>query len=411
MKLRRLLLPAIALALVACKENINTPGQCPELCPGEQIGVRDTVLMPVPASDTSFFGYLTRTNRKVLLVSNGLSAGEYRAFVGFPNRIVDSVTVDNLRYKLEVDTIAVGFELRYRDTTATDLTIYLHRLPLTTDTTITYDDLAAQLMTAEILDSIKVPDTLKSGLVEAIFAADELVKLETPEADSGKMTFGLTVRASKPTGVGLSVDASGTESAPTIQTRGRVEVGDTTKQRQAVTIRPTDLGRFGYVGSFDRKDGADPDLLYIGGPSGARSVIRFDIPSYIMDSTQILRATLELTPALPLEGLPDRVTGDTVGIRGVQVDLGAKSPTLVASGLTNGGGMKVGTTETVLIDLVRLATQWQRVNGPPSVVFLVHNEEAIGGGFMQPVFYSTRSPSGQPRLRITYGVKTQPGRP
>ncbi len=75
---------ATVIAVAACQENINTPGDCPTLCPGEQIIVRDTVILATPGSDSAFFGYASKAASSVLLVSSGLPAGELRSCVGFP---------------------------------------------------------------------------------------------------------------------------------------------------------------------------------------------------------------------------------------------------------------------------------------------------------------------------------------
>lgn len=401
-----------ALAFGACQENLSAPGECPALCPGEQIIVRDTTILPILGGDSTFFGYLARSSRTVLLVSNGLPAGEYRSFVVFPAQRTDSVAVDGVSQAYTVDTVSISFNLQARDTTAKGLTVYLHRIPITTDTTITYPVLAALLDTAEVLDSIQVADTVKSGRIEALFVGDELTKFAGPAADSGKFAVGLTVRADKPTGVRLSVDAAGSTLAPLFENRGRAPaVTDTAKRRQVVQVRPTDVAKYGYVGNRDLSQTANPDLLYLGGPGAARALLRFALPTDLKDSAQILRATLELTPAISLDGLPSSPSGDSVAVRGVVVDLGAKSPPLLTGGLQSWGLLKQGTTDLVTIDLLLLATQWQIKDGPPATVFLALTDEVIGGGFMQPVFYSTRSATGQPRLRVTYGLPTRPGRP
>ncbi len=402
---------ALAVALGACQENLSAPAECPALCPGEQIIVRDTTILPITGGDSTYFGYLTRASRTILLVSNGLAAGEYRSFVVFPAQRTDSVAVDGVSQAYTVDTVSISFNLQARDTTATGLTLYLHRVPITTDTTITYQALAAMLDTAEVLDSIQVADTVKSGKIEALFVGDELTKFVGPAADSGKFGVGITVRASKPTGVRLSVDNVGSTLAPLFENRGKAAVTDTAKQRQVVQVRPTDIAKYGYVGNRDLSQTANPDLLYLGGPGAARSLLRFSLPTDIKDSAQILRATLELTPAISLDGLPSSPSGDSVAVRGVIVDLGAKSPPLLTGGLQSWGLLRQGTTEVVTVDLLLLATQWQIKDGPPATVFLALTDEVLGGGFMQPAFYSTRSATGQPRLRITYGLPTRPGRP
>ncbi|MEZ4585687.1 MAG: hypothetical protein R2909_04710 [Gemmatimonadales bacterium] len=90
-------------------------------------------------------------------------------------------------------------------------------------------------------------------------------------------------------------------------------------------------------------------------------------------------------------------------------DLGAKSPVLQSAGVQLAGRIVEGTAQPVQIDLRALVAQWRIENGPPSTVLLAHFQE--GGTFMQPVFFSTRSATGQPRLRITYALPTRPGHP
>jgi hypothetical protein len=147
----------------------------------------------------------------------------------------------------------------------------------------------------------------------------------------------------------------------------------------------------------------------VGGPQGARALIRFALPRTILDSAQVLRATLELTPAEPLHGLPDSPDRDTLAVAGVVADLGAKSPILVLAGLRLAGPLIEGTTDLVAVDVRQLVNQWQQSDGPPPVVVLQQLDQ--GNSFMQPVLFSTRSPAGQPLLRLTYGLPTRPGQP
>ncbi len=401
---------ATVIAVAACQENITTPGDCPTLCPGEQIIVRDTTILAIAGSDSAFFGYFPRASNTVLLVSSGLAAGELRSFLVFPKQRRDSIQVDGTQRALIVDTISISFSLQARDSTAKNLMLFLHRVPITVDTAITFDSLQVLIAGAPAFDSIAVADTVKLGKIEALFVGPRLALIDGPEADSGRFALGLTVRADKPTGVRLG-GGSGLTSGPLFETRGKVDVSDTAKQRQRTSVRPDAADKLGYVGNRDLAVGADPDLLYIGGPQAARSILRFAIPKFILDSSQILRATLELTPAARLDGLPNNPGGDSLAVRGVAADLGAKSPPLGAAGLLVKGGLGQGTTNATQVDMFSLVSQWQVAGGPPPVVFIAHLDEPLGGGFMQPVFYSTRSPTGQPRLRLTYGLPTRPGRP
>ncbi|MHB1327325.1 MAG: hypothetical protein ACYC2K_03910, partial [Gemmatimonadales bacterium] len=59
----------LALALAGCQDRITTPGTCPDLCPGDPIVIRDTTILPIAGSDSTFFGYADRSDRLGLLVS------------------------------------------------------------------------------------------------------------------------------------------------------------------------------------------------------------------------------------------------------------------------------------------------------------------------------------------------------
>jgi hypothetical protein len=395
---------AIALTAAGCKEDLSAPGHCPELCPGQQIPVFDTTIVAEAASDSSFFGFLPKAARQGLLVSNGLPAGEARAFVVFPAIRSDSFSLDGVFRKFTVDSADFTFTLQARDSTAKNLKIYLHKIPITVDSSITIADLEAAIAAGPIIDSILVPDSVKTGAVTTVLKGTELDFLTTSAADSGKIGLGLTVAASKPTGVRLALDPLNIAStAPLFEIRGRVDISDTTRQSQVASVRATNVAKTGFV--FEGVTTPDPDLLEIGGLDAGRALLRFSLPTVIKDSAQLLRATLELTPARPLLGLPGSSMTDSVSARGVLVDLGAKSPPLsAASSPTLTGLIQEGTTAIVSIDLLPLVLQWRSKSGPPPVVLLTHNLE--NAGFMRPAFFSTRSPTGRPRLRITYALPT-----
>jgi hypothetical protein len=397
---------ALAAGLAACKEDLSAPGHCPELCPGTQIPIFDTTIVATAGSDSSFFGYLSQAAHQGVLVSNGLPAAEARAFVVFPAIRTDSFPLDGALQKFTPDTAAFTFTLQARDSTATNLKIYLHRIPLTVDTTITYAALDAAISAGPILDSILVPDSVKSGAVQVFLTGPELALLTTPPADSGKIGVGLRVAASKPTGVRLALDPlSLTGSAPKFEYRGKVAVPDTTRQRQTASVTATNTTKTGYRFETVLAANPNPDLLYLGGPLAGRTIIRFAIPIMIKDTSQILKATLLLTPASPLYGLPNALHADSISARTVVVDLGAKSPPVSSSVSPIESGLATsGTTSPVEINVLPFVQQWKPKNGPPQVLVVFHNQENVG--FMQPVFYSTRSAIGAPRLRIVYGLPT-----
>jgi hypothetical protein len=365
----------------------------------------------VTGSDSSYFGYTLRSSRQVLLVSDSLPAGEYRSFVVFGKSSRDSVTVDGSSVKFVTDTMAISFQVEGRDTTATNLRLLLYRIPLKTDTTITFDSLEALLSPANLLDSAAMSDTLKFGRVEALITGERLASLLPSPEDSGRLAVGLRVRSDRPTGVRVTLDPQRLGTGPLLEFRGEaLAVIDTSKRRQKVQARFEDIANAGFVQTRNLADNANPDLLYIGGPSAARSLLRFNVPAFIRDSTQILRATVELTPAVSLFGLPNSRDPDRVGVIGVVTDLGAKSPTATIGTIPQ-GRLAEGTTTPTTIDAYTVVANWQTSGGAPQAIFLQHSQETLGGGFMQPAFFSTRSATGRPTLRITYSIPSKPGQP
>ena len=393
------LLGALLLAAaLACQEKLTTPVDCPELCPGQSLIIRDTVLLPLAGLDSSYAGYVSAADVPALLVSDGLAAGEARAFATFP-RQSDSLTVDGLPFLYTTDSVSVTFHLVARDSTVTGLRILLHRVPPHFDTTATFTGVDTLLTPPSLIDSIVVHDTLKTGTVRLLLTGDALAKLHPQDGDSGRIGLGLRVRASAPTGVRLSSLSSG-GGAPTILTYAQVPTPDTTRRRQTIT-RVADTAN--YV--IDAPPPPGPDTLYLGGKNGSRSILRFVVPASVKDSATVLRATLELTPAGPIKGLP----GDpgTIQFRGVLVDLGAKSPAL--AGVAASLPVLAGMTGVVSADVRSIVATWFTAKPPPSTLFMGLSPE--GGTFARPEFLSTLAPSGGPRLRITYALPSRPGHP
>ncbi len=64
----------LAGVTTACQEELTAPAVCPELCPGGNARVFDTVLTPLPGADSSFAGYVARHRAGTMLESNGLPA-------------------------------------------------------------------------------------------------------------------------------------------------------------------------------------------------------------------------------------------------------------------------------------------------------------------------------------------------
>ena len=391
------LFSAVALA-TACQEKLATPTDCPDLCPGTSLIIRDTILEAEPGLDSTFVGYIRADAVGALLVSNEISGGEARAWAEFPRR-ADSVTVDVAIKPYTIDSVAFVLHLLARDTAVRNLRFILHRIPPVADTTTTFDALNAELTPESLIDSTLVSDTLKTGAVRVLVTGDELQRIAPIEADSFRLGIGIRINADRPTGARIASLAT-VEGPPQLLTYVHVDVVDTAKQHQLITQNADSAN---YV--LQTAPPPPADRLFLGGRSGSRTVIRFKLPKLIKDSAAVVRATLELTPAAPIKGLAN--DPGELQVRGVLLDLGAKSTPLTTVAAT--AQLPAGATAVQSADLKDVVNLWLGAHGTTPTLLLGLSPE--GGTFSRPEFFSTRSGSGAPRIRLTYALPTHPGQP
>lgn len=388
--MRRLLAGVLLLGALGCEETLTVPGGCPEFCPGGRPQLRDTVIVATPGSDSTFTGYAGRAEVLSLLVADAQDGVAARAWYQFPPR-ADSLTVADSLRPYTVDSIALQVTLLARDTTVKDLRLRFHAVPLGYDTTATLEQLTAAMTAASLIDSVSVADTLKSGAVRLVLKGETIARLVIPAADSGRLAIGVSVGAARATGVRLGSILGGGPAS--FVTYGRVNVPDTAQQRQTITLTSETSG-YAATGVSAVED---PDLLYVGRVPTARGLVRFDVPRRILDSADIVRATLELTPFQPLTGLVGDPT--LLEARAITADIGAKSTPAFA--LRTATTLPPSGTAPVAIDLLAIVLNWRGASTLPQALLVSMSPE--GSSFHQPVFGTTRKGEA-PRLRITYLV-------
>jgi hypothetical protein len=223
-----------------------------------------------------------------------------------------------------------------------------------------------------------------------------LAGVQIPAADTGTLALGIRVDSPTPTGVRLGSINGGAGAA--FVTYVTLDVPDTGAAK---------LRNLGLNPAFNSSLSAAPvvddsTLIAVGGSPSARALLRFDLPPRILDSATVVRATLELTPVVPITGLPT----DSVKIqaRAVLADLGAKSPVNSSAGRVPVVAIESGFSDTVRVEAVRLVQLWLGASTSPTALVLSLAPELDGASFSQPVFYSTRAadPNVRPRLRISY---------
>jgi hypothetical protein len=382
----------LAAAITGCQERLTAPAECPELCPGGQSRVFDTVITPLANSDTSYLGYVARSAAGALLVSNGLPASEDRAVYRF-NARPDSIEVRDTLRAYTVDSALLALNLVARDTLVNGLKLYLYRIDSAVDIDDTFTSIDQQLVPTAIIDSLEVPDSVNSGLVQTVLRGADVAKVALPTGTGGVLAIGVAVAADQPSGVRIGASAAGTGA--TFVSYVTLDVPDTgSVRRQSVTRAPA-------FNAFVTESPLVPEdaFLTVGGEPSSRALLRFDLPEDIEDSATIVRATLELVPRSPMLGLP--ADPALLQAKALLADLGAKSPVTTDERFISADTLSVGSADTVRLDMTPIVRLWQAASERPEAVFLSLLPE--GASFTRPVFGSTRSGTvGAPRLRLTY---------
>lgn len=388
--MRRLVLTAgLTLLLAGCEEKLTIPGQCPDFCIGGRTVVQDTVIYANQGGDSTFVGYAGWGQLPSLLVSSGLAAGEARGWYRFPVRS-DSIPISGSNHPYTVDSLRFEIGLAARDTAVDGLVLYIHQIPVAVDTATTFEGLDSLLTPETLLDSVVVADSLRQGSMIASLTGDEVARLVVRPEDGGRIAIGLRIRAAAPTGIRVGAIA-GLFGPAGFTTFAKVAGVDSTVAKQTLALTAEANG-------FARDNGespSDPDRLYAGRMPAARFFLRFKLPSGLLDSATIIRATLELTPSEPITGL--RGDNGVLLLRSVVKDIGAKSSLSLL--VTVSDTLPTQSSEVVSIDVLQLLGLWQAQAGFPQTVVALLSPE--GSSFHQPVFQSTRGAQG-PRLRISY---------
>ena len=401
---------ALLLALGACSENVTSSLACPELCTDQSAQLKDTLLTATVVLDTTFNGFpLLGETRDIALVARGDTA-DVRIIARFdtlPNRYtpltpqpdslisrVDSATllfrVDTIFQKPTVPVTIDAFDV---DTTAAD-TVPTTLLPL-----FRADRLigSATYAVADVKDTLRLP----------ISDATVLAKLR----NGARLRIGLRMRAAQ----SQTLLVLGNAFAPRL--RFRVAADTTIPPDTVFLTSKTPASEQSIATSLLfyplKAAGALPpppiDRLALGGIAGARSYLRFEIPAIVLDSVQVIRASLQLTQR------PSRYAGgnrDTLTILTQTVVAGeAVTDVYTASQfLSAPGNFPVDTLRLVprdsgtkLLEIINVVRAWRFVgtSRTPRALVLRVPEEGLKAGEVN--FFSIDGPAAvRPRLRLTY---------
>jgi hypothetical protein len=289
--------------LAACAEDYQGGAACPALCPEQNVVVFDTSFDPVEL-DTTVTGFPTHGTETELLLARRGDTVDVRPVIRFDSLPIyfnsgsasgDTViqVIDSPYVKLRINrpaskfTQPVTFDVFDVDTTTgdsafarNDTSTALERLLFRPDRligSVTFD-------TAQITDSVRIP--LDSLTILNKILGQQRLRLGLRATSAGPVQIRIIAfEGGDPPLLRFVASADTVSDTLTIFPRSVVP-----RSQPTLSADLTD-----YVHVFAFPPVPDPTFLTVGGVPGRRVLIRFNIPSRILDSSNVLRATLELT--------------------------------------------------------------------------------------------------------------------
>ena len=402
---RRLALVGAVLLAAACVERLTAPGHCPDFCPSGQITVVDTLLTTSINRDSSYRGYVVSYQSPVMLAAflpdttATLDGRPIFRFNGFGPRLpVSSVDTGQI---IDADSARLQLYIVRRDTATHNLRLQFYRLPTTIDTTTTFDSLAGQFTdTVKIvnIDALLAQPGQKDPLTGDSVVVDTVnhrlvlsLKLDTAAAryvgtDSGTVSYGIRIAADTLASIAFGKGTFG----PVLQWYLRVDSLGT-----PVARNPGVLGAAFASSVFAPPPAPLDSTLAVGGVPSAHSLLRVAFPKFIRDSSQIIRGTLFLVPAVAARGAP--ADSFVMEARTVLADFGRKSP--IDARLDDPIVIHPGATDTIKIEVTNMLQLWAADTTHPTVFLLRSRAEAQYFGEIR--FYPSKA-ALRPTLQITY---------
>lgn len=410
-----MLLPLLA----ACTENIESGAACPQLCPTENVPVRDTVL-DVVVLDSAISGLpLPGEPAYVLLASRpGPDTLDARAVVRFdslPSRFFPVGGADSAA----ITRVDSTFLRIHFDTLSKQITGSAVISAYDVDTTAGVDS------TAAVLNTLFRPDRLLG--TRTIFA-DSLT------TDSLRIPIANDVLAAKAQGsrrlrVGLRITSTSPARLRIISAQGGVSTNpvrlsfdpstDTTFSPLVFVPSSSTPGEVNVTAGL--RDftilaaGALPPVgsdLAVGGLPSRRTFLRLAVPSRFVDSSTIVRASLQLVQR-PVAGAE---RADTVQLESDLVVADQSITNLLRASELSAPGIAFGIDSLRLspadsgvrsVSLVSVLRAWRALPSTTqrAVVLRARLEGAQAGALR---FFSTEAaPALRPRLRLSYIPRTE----
>jgi hypothetical protein len=378
-------------AVVGCKEQITTPGQCPALCPSTRLQLADTLLTTADVSDTSVRGYVLVREASYLLTAN-LDSLKSVVLIRFSKRDSTWVAGTDTAHVGKQDSVQLTLQVLQRDTSVKQLRLVIYRLPARFDTAATYASILPYLADSDLVDTVAIPDSVAAGAY-AFRIADSL---PIPPGDSGVVSLAVGLLAAGKTALTFgSGNGSYGTSAPALSyyVHARAPVDSLSKV----------FGVLPFVSLFVMSPPPGqppPGELAIGGIPTARATLRLSLPKVVVDSNAVVRATLLLNTVSAAGGFAN--DSFFVIAQPVVRDFGIKSVLWPDSSVSGKAVIHQGQTGPVEMDVAPILRFWGTTTGdstPRLIVMRVYPEGAILGSVS---LAGRAAGAAGPQLRVTY---------
>ena len=298
--------------IAACAEDYQGGAACPALCPEQSVVVFDTTFDPVEL-DTTVTGFPTHGTEMELLLARRGDTVDTRPVIRFDSLPIfynsgaatgDTIiqVIDSPYVKLRINrpaskfTQPVTFEVFDVDTIKSDSAAAAQDTSTSAERVLFRPDRligGITLDTAQITDSIRIPlDSLK---VLSKIVGRARLRLGFRATSAGPVQIRIVAyEGGDPAVVRFRPSADTSFRALTVFPRSVVP-----RSQPTLAADLTD-----YVHVFAFPPMPDATFLTVGGVPGRRVLIRFNIPAIILDSSNVLRATLELTQR-PVQSVDD----------------------------------------------------------------------------------------------------------
>lgn len=402
-----------AATVAACSEDISGGAACPILCPEQSVVVFDTVFEAV-SLDTTLTGYPPVGSEATLLLTTRGDTLQTAPVVRFDELIrffsgkepdTTITSVDSAYVKLRLNraltkaTSPVSIDVFDIDTVVGDSSTAANDTATAVEKT---------LFRADRLIGTATFDTAQ--LTDSIFIPLDSAKVRSKLTDGGRLRLGFRARSAASVTLHI-VSAEGGEPPivrydphPDTAIKHLTVVPNNSTPANQPLLR-SDL--LDYVHVLVAPPVPAGPYLAVGGLPGRRTYFRFDIPARIIDSSNVLRATLLLTqvpapgpdPEDSLALFPQLVTA------GVSVtDIGRAALLLNSPGAgfdsirfaPGGAGLRQ-------IEIVNALRSWSLPIAQSAQRAIVLRSSREGADGRMILFYSTEAAAGvRPRLRVNY---------